>query len=76
MGEAGEGKDSESAFDRELGETVVVSRSLFVTSDGANAPSGNMTRSKGKIPVAQNTDTMFDALNFSRKGALLSGATS
>ena len=43
MGEAGEGKDSESAFDRGLGETVVVSRSLFVTSDGANAPSGNMT---------------------------------
>ena len=76
MGEAGEGKDSESAFDRGLGETFVVSRSLFFTSDGANAPSGNMTRSKGKIPVAQNTDTMFDALSVSRKGALLSGATS
>jgi len=76
MEEAGEGTDSESACDRGLGETVVVSRSLSVTSDGAKAPPGNMSRLKGKIPVAWNADIMFNALNFSRKGARVSGATS
>jgi len=74
MEEPGDGPNSESACDRVLGETAVVSSSLSVTSYGAKAPFENMLRLKGKILVARKADTIFDALNFSRKGTLLSGA--
>ena len=76
MKETGEGPDSESAYDGGLGKMVVVSMSMSVTSDVAKAPSRNMSRLKGKIPAARNAETIIDALNFSRKGALQSGATS